>query len=176
MATSRKLLVPLATLVAAGAIAVGSGATFTSHSGNTISAVTAGTLTQSNSKDGGAVFDLTNIKPGDTVNGSLTLTNTGSLPGRFSLTETASSNAFTGSLLTLVITDLTSGSTVYDGTFGGLVDGSATALGTYGAGDAHQLRFSVHLAEAATNLEQGKAASASYAWDAVQLDGQTTEQ
>jgi hypothetical protein len=175
MATTRRLLVPLATLVAAGAIAVGSGATFTSHSGNTISAVTAGTLSQSNSKDGGAIFALTDLKPGDTVNGSLTLTNTGSLPGRFSLTETASSNSFSGSLLTLVITDLTTDATVYDGTFGGLSD-EPNALGTFGPGDAHQFRFTVHLAQEATNLEQGKSASASYAWDAVQLDGDTTDQ
>jgi spore coat-associated protein N len=176
MATSRKLLVPLATLVAAGAIAVGSGATFTSHTGNTISAVTAGTLTQSNSKDGGAIFGLTGIKPGDTVNGTLTLTNTGSLPARFTLTESGSSNAFTGSLLNLAITDLTTNTTVYDGTFGGLVDDQANALGTFAPGDSHQYRFTVHLAQAATNTEQGRSASASYAWDAIQLDGQTTDQ
>ncbi|MCW2790898.1 MAG: hypothetical protein JWP56_3201, partial [Aeromicrobium sp.] len=42
---TKKILLPLATLVAAGAIAVGSGATFTSTSANTISSVTSGTLT-----------------------------------------------------------------------------------------------------------------------------------
>jgi len=52
---NRKVLVPLATLLAAGSIAVGSGATFSSTTGNTISAVIAGTLTQSNSKDGQAI-------------------------------------------------------------------------------------------------------------------------
>src|SRR5690349_12853036 len=103
--TARKILVPLATLVAAGAVAVGSGATFTSTSGNTISAVTAGTLTQSNSKADQAIFSLTNLKPGDVLNGSLTLTNTGSLPGRFSLTEVSSANTFAGSNLTLDIVD-----------------------------------------------------------------------
>ncbi|MBD8608868.1 hypothetical protein IFT73_18580, partial [Aeromicrobium sp. CFBP 8757] len=87
---TKKILLPLATLVAAGAIAVGSGATFTSTSANTISSVTSGTLTQSNSKANAAIFNLTNIKPGDVVNGSLTIKNTGSLPATFSLTETSS--------------------------------------------------------------------------------------
>ena len=43
MKNSRKILVPLATLAAAGAIAIGSGATFTSTTANTISSVTSGT-------------------------------------------------------------------------------------------------------------------------------------
>lgn len=171
-----KILVPLATLAAAGAIAVGSGATFTSQSGNTISAVTSGTLTQSNSKDGAAIFNLVDLKPGDVLNGTLTLTNTGSLPAKFSLTEVSSSNAFTGANLTLAITDVTTGATVYDGTFGGLVDGTATALGTYQSGDAHQYRFTVKLAQDTPNADQGKTAGASYRWDAVQLDGTTTNQ
>src|SRR5687768_9240195 len=47
----RKVLIPLATVLAAGTIAVGSGATFTSTTGNTASAVTSGTLKHTNSKD-----------------------------------------------------------------------------------------------------------------------------
>lgn len=171
-----KILVPLATLAAAGAIAVGSGATFTSESGNTISAVTSGTLTQTNSKDGGAIFNLVDIKPGDVLNGSLTLTNTGSLPAKFSLTEIASANGFAATWLTLTIKDVTAGTTVYDGNFGGLVDGAATALGTFQNGDAHQYTFTVKLDQDAPNTQQGKTASASYRWDAVQLDGTTTNQ
>ena len=102
---NRKMLVPLATLVAAGAIAVGSGASFTSHSENTISSVTSGSLKQTNSKDGQAIFSLTAMKPGDVVNGSLTLTNTGSLPAKLSLTEGASVNEFSNMNLTLIITN-----------------------------------------------------------------------
>ncbi|HWJ68392.1 MAG TPA: TasA family protein [Nocardioides sp.] len=176
MQMSRKILVPLATLTAAGAIAVGSGATFTSQSNNTISAVTSGTLTQANSKDGGAVFDLTNMKPGDTLNGSLTLTNTGSLPAAFSLTETASTNGFTGENLSLVITNTTTGATVYSGTFGGLVDGTKTELGVVQPSVENSFRFTVKLATTAPNADQGKSASAAYRWDSVQLDGVTYEQ
>lgn len=170
---NRKILVPLATVLAASAVAVGSGATFTSQTGNTVSAVTSGTLTQTNSKNGAAIFNLTNMKPGDTLNGELTLTNTGSLPARFSLTETSSSNAFTGSNLTLSITDKASGASVYNGTFGGLVDGTPVALGEWASQAAHTYLFTVRLASSTDNTDQGKTASASYQWDAVQLDGET---
>ncbi|TNM38277.1 hypothetical protein FHP29_13405 [Nocardioides albidus] len=173
MRMSRKILVPLATLSAAGAIAVGSGATFTSQSGNTISAVTSGTLTQANSKDGGAIFDLTGLKPGDVLNGTLSLTNTGTLPASFSLTETSSANAFTGDDLTLAITNTTTGASVYSGTFGGLADGTKSDIGVIQPGAVNTFRFTVKLATSAANANQGKAASAAYQWDAVQLSGDT---
>ena len=173
---ARKILLPLTTVLAAGAIAVGSGATFTSTSGNTISAVTSGTLTQSNSKSGQAIFNLTNLKPGDTLNGSLTLTNTGSLPATFSLTEVSSANAFTSNNLTLDIVDTTAGKTVYSGTFGGLQDGTKNDLGTWPAGQAHAFTFTVKLAGTTTNDDQGKTANAVYAWDSVQLSGETFNQ
>lgn len=173
---SKKILVPLATLLAAGAIAVGSGATFTSTSGNTISAATSGTLTQSNSKAGQAVFDLTNMKPGDVLNGSLKLSNTGSLPATFSLTEVSSTNGFSGENLTLVIKNTTTNTTVYSGTFGGLADGTKNALGQWAAGEANDYTFTVTLDQAADNTQQGKTATAVYTWDAVQLDGTITNQ
>ena len=176
MQMSKKVLVPLASLAAAGAIAVGSGATFTSESNNTISAVTSGTLQQANSKAGGAVFDLSNMKPGDTLNGSLTLTNTGSLPAAFSLTEVSSANGFTGSNLTLAITNTTTGASVYTGTFGGLVDGAKTDIGTVEPGVANDYTFTVKLAATAGNEDQGRSASASYKWDSVQLSGDTFNQ
>ncbi|MBE7326007.1 hypothetical protein IEQ44_15260 [Nocardioides sp. Y6] len=173
---SKKVLVPLATLLAAGAIAVGSGASFTSTTGNTISAVTSGTLTQANSKDGQAVFNLANIKPGDVVNGSLTITNTGSLPANFTLTEKSSVNGFSADNLKLTITNTTTNTEVFKGTFGALEDNKANTLGTFAAGDVNTYTFSVSLAQGATNADQGKTASAVYTWDAVQLDGTTTNQ
>ena len=124
IANRRKAILPLATLLAAAAIAVGSGATFTSSSANTVSAVTSGTLTHTNSKSNAAIFDLQNIKPGDTRTGDLTITNTGSLPAAFTLTEVSSTNAFAGKNLSLTITNTTTKASVYNGTFGGLVDGN----------------------------------------------------
>jgi spore coat-associated protein N len=174
--TRKKVLVPLATALAAAAVAVGSGATFTSQSENSASAVTSGTLTQTNSKANAAIFTLTDMKPGDTVNGTLALTNTGSLPAAFSLTETASSNGFAADNLTLVITNTTTGAEVYSGDFGGLENGTKQALGTYAPGAGNAYRFTVKLAQAADNTQQGKTASASYQWSSVQLDGETFNQ
>jgi hypothetical protein len=173
---TRKVLIPLATLVAAGAVAVGSGATFSSTSGNTISAVTAGTLSQSNSKADQAIFNLSDLKPGDTLNGTLTLTNTGSLPAAFSLSEDSSTNGFAGTNLSLDIVDTTANKTVYTGTFGGLADGAKNALGTWAGGDAHPFKFTVKLAQDTPNTDQGKAAGAVYSWSSVQADGTSTDQ
>jgi len=171
-----KILLPLATLLAAGAIAVGSGATFTSTTGNTISSVTAGTLTHTNSKADQAIFTLTNLKPGDVLNGTLTLTNTGSLAAAFSLTEVSSTNGFAGNNLTLDIVDTTTGANVYSGTFGGLTDGAKNDLGTWASGAAHTFKFTVKLNQDTPNSDQGKTAGAVYSWSSVQLSGETTNQ
>lgn len=176
MKNSRKILVPLATLAAAGAIAIGSGATFTSTTANTISSVTSGTLTHTNSKDNAAVFTLTNLKPGDTLTGSLTLKNTGSLPAAFSLTEKSSTNGFTGSNLTLEIKNATTGGVVYTGTFGGLEDGLKKDIGQIAPDASSKFDFTVKLAQGADNADQGKNATATYTWDSVQLEGSTFNQ
>ena len=176
---NRKILLPLTTVLAAGAIAVGSGASFDSTTGNTISAVTSGTLTHSNSKADQAIFNLGNMKPGDVLNGTLTLTNTGSLPAAFSLVEVSSTNAFggtNGADLTLDIVDNTAKTTVYSGAFGGLADGAKNALGTWTSGEAHSFTFTVKLDAAAPNADQGKSAGATYQWQSVQLSGTTTNQ
>jgi len=173
---TQKVLVPLATLLVAGGIAVGSGATFTSSTGNTISAVTSGSLVHTNSKDGGAIFNLTNVKPGDTLNGTLTIKNTGTLPAAFSLTETASANAFGDGFLRLVVTNVTTGTEVYAGNFGGLVDGTKNTLGEIAPAASNEFRFTVTLDQDAPNSEQGKTANAVYAWDSVQLASTTTNQ
>ena len=170
---AKKVLVPLTVLLAAGALAVGSGATFSSETSNTISAVTSGTLDHSNSKNGARIFGLENLKPGDTVNGALKITNTGSLPAVFSLTEVESANAFTGDLLTLTIKNTTTNETIYDGTFGGLENGVKKDLGAVAPGAVNDYLFTVALSSAATNLEQGKSASASYQWSSVQLSAAT---
>jgi hypothetical protein len=178
---TKKILVPLATLTVAGAIAVGSGATFTSTTGNTISSVTAGSLTHTNSKNNAAIFNLSNIKPGDTVIGSVTLTNTGTLPANFSLTETLSANAFgekvTGdNYLKLAIHNVTANTPVYSGNFGGIVDGTATTLGEFAPGAVNTFRFTVTLDADAPNSEQGKTANATYRWDSVQGAATVTDQ
>jgi len=164
----RKALVPLTTLAAAGALAIGSGASFTSNSANPASIVASGTLTQSNSKANAAVFNVSNIKPGDTVNGDVTITNTGSEPAVFSVTESGN-NGFADKT-NLVMTVTQGSNTVYTGTFGAM---GTKSLGTFAAGEARTYHFSTVLKLSASNAEQGKSATASYSWDASQTDDGT---
>ncbi|WP_330475469.1 TasA family protein [Terrabacter sp. C0L_2] len=165
--TSKKVLIPLATAALAGALAVGSGADFSSTSGNTASSVTAGTLTQSNSKAGASILSLGNMKPGDSVYGQVVITNTGTLGSVFSVTETDTST-FSAGVLTQKIEDVTNSAspvTVYSGAFGGA---GTKALGSWAAGEARTYRVTVTLLSSATNTEQGKTASASFAWNGTQ--------
>ena len=168
----RKALVPLTTLAAAGALAIGSGADFSSESANPNSIVASGTLTQSNSKAGAAVFNISNIKPGDVVGGEVTITNTGSLPAVMSATEGSFSSTFvTASNLKLVVTE---GATeLYNGNFGSM---GTKALGTFTAGQAKTFKFTVTFAQTAGNAEQGKTASATYTWNGAQTANVTLNQ
>lgn len=164
-AIRRKVLVPLATLVVAGSVAVGSGASFTSTTAST-TAVTSGSVTHAND-----VSNLTigNIKDDDVITGSVTITNTGTLPSTLTLAETAATNNFIGSDLKL---KLTQGTTeLYNGTFGGLVDGAKLNLGALPVGGTATVVFTVTLNETTDNTNEGKAASASFQWVSTQEDG-----
>lgn len=169
---TRKLLLPLTTLAAAGALAIGSGANFTSTSNNPANTYATGTLTQVNSKAAKAIFDVTNLKPGDVVVGEVTITNSGSLPAIFSLTEVTPSNGFaTPANLTMKVTEGTN--VIYDGTFGGL---GTKPIGTFTAGQAKTYKFTTTLKASAGNEEQGKTATAGYTWDSVQTAPVTVDQ
>lgn len=171
-----KILIPLATALAAGAIAIGSGATFSSQSTNTGNAYTAGTLTQLNNVSG-ALFNLTNLKPGDQITKTVTITNTGTLPARFSLTGTAT-NSFSASMLSLSIKE---GSTalVAQPSLGAVnaVALPSTAFATtpattaWAPGESHTYTFTVALNSATPNTDQGKSATAAFTWDALQENG-----
>lgn len=170
---SKKVLFPLATAALAGTLAIGSGADFSSSSGNTASSVTAGTLTQSNSKAGSSILNLTNMKPGDSVYGQVVITNTGTLGSVFSVVE-SDTTTFSAGVLTEKIEDVTNAAspvTVYSGAFGAA---GTKALGTWAAGEAHTYRVTVTLAQTAGNTEQGKTASASFAWNGTQSTATVT--
>lgn len=160
----RKVLVPLATMLVAGAVAVGSGADFTSSSTHTTS-VTAGTLHHTNSKQGLALT-VTDIKPGDSQSGSLTITNDGSLDSTLSLQETTDSTSFVAGALKLKITDGTT--VVYDGDFGGLDNTVKNQLGSLPEGATKTITFTVSMPTSATDANQGATASAGYQYVTTQ--------
>ena len=177
----RKSLAALAALLVAGAVAVGSGANFTSQSANPGNVFTAGTLTHSNSNSGAAILTASAMKPGSTATGTVTIANTGSVPGTFSLAE--SNPAHTdgpngGNLLgnlNLTVTDVTPGSTaaqVYTGKLNGL---SPTSLGTWRPSASHTYQFVVSFpdggqpatATTGDNAYQGSSASVEFDWSAT---------
>lgn len=166
---SSKVLVPLATLLAAGAIAIGSGATWTSTTGTGIS-VTSGTLLHTNSRDG-LTLTATDMKPGDVLTGSLTIANTGTLDSTLEMAETSATSSFATGGLNLTISQ---GATVlYDGDFGGL-GSTPLDLGPLDAGATTDLTFTVSIPSSDTGTaNQGKAADATYSFVTTQLPGQT---
>jgi len=170
----RRLLGSLATVAVAGTLAIGSGATFTSSTSNAASTYKAGTLEQTNSKAGSAVFDAENLKPGDTVIGEVTITNSGTLAAGYSLTQVAAVNGFVDpSNLTFSVRDVTAGTTVWSGTFGEL---TTVELGTWAAGEAHTFELVSQLKPSAGDEEQGMSASLELRWDGIQGEAETFRQ
>jgi spore coat-associated protein N len=168
--TRRRILVSVATVLTAGALAVGSGASFVAATNNPGNEYKAGSLTQTNSLAGASIYNAQNLKPGDTVNGKVTITNNGSLPANLKLTESGASNGFEAGKLKITITDVTvPGSPVVVknaveyGTVGVVTLGSQWA-----AGEARTYVFSVTLDASATNASQGAVANATYTWDSTQ--------
>ena len=181
-ANRRKILVPLATLMVAGSVAVGSGASFTSTTAST-TAVTSGAVTHVNDKTSLAI---TNIKDKDVITGSVTITNTGSLPSTLTLAETGvtATNPFVDGDLKLVLTKTVAGVTspVFSGTFGAMPDGQTYDLGSLAAdpdgantgalGGQITVNFEVTLSEKTNNTNEGKDALASFKWVSTQTAGE----
>ena len=159
----RRILVPLATLLAASAVAVGSGASFTSTSAHAAS-VTSGVLKHTNNHNG-ETLTVTNFRPGDSATGSLTLTNDGTIDSTLTLAETSSTNTFATNALNLTIAQ---GTTVlFNGNFGDL-SSTPLALGDLNVGDSTTVTYTISFDANAGNENQGQTATASYQWVTTQ--------
>lgn len=159
-----RLLLVLATVVCAAAVTTGSGATFTAVSASPGQRFVSGTLLQTNSRAGTAVLSAAGMRPGSTAQGTVTITNGGTLAGVLKLTETAATNGFSAGAMTVRITDAASGAVVFDGDVGAL---GTRPVGTFAPGESRTLRFVATLSSAAPVTDQGKAASATYVWDST---------
>jgi hypothetical protein len=164
---SRKVLVPLATLLAAGAVAVGSGATFTSQSAHAVS-VTSGTLHHANTQDG-ATLTVSNLKPGDSQTGSLTISNDGTLDSTLALKPTAASSQFQSGAVTVKIAQ--GSKVVYNGDIAGLATAATWDLGALNVGQSTTLDYTVAMDTNATNANQNKSATASFQYVTTQTNG-----
>src|SRR3989442_2579094 len=109
-----------------------------------------------------AIFSASAMKIGDTATGSVTINNTGTLAGAYTLSGSTSGSAALASQLNLkVYKDVDGGTALYDGSLGGF---SSASLGTFAAnGDSHTFYFHVSFpstgTDAADNALQALAAT-----------------
>jgi predicted ribosomally synthesized peptide with SipW-like signal peptide len=167
----------LATIAAVGAVSVAAiGGTYANFTATptTISsnAFTAGTLAMSRSGSG-AIFSSSNMKIGDSLTGSVTITNTGSVAGDYALDSSVTGSSVLAGDLHLAIykdTDNQAGSKIYDGAVNAV---SSLALGNFAAtSGAHTYYFHIDLptqgSNAADNALQGLSTTATFTWSATQ--------
>jgi Ca2+-binding RTX toxin-like protein len=134
-------------------------------------------LSISNSRDGETIFKATNLAPGDSTTGTVTIGNSGTVPAALSLSMADLSDASgpnggrLSSVLDLRVTDVTAGSdiAVYAGRLDAL---PATQLLNLSPGDERVYRFVVGLPDRGDalgpgrgdNRYQGASETATYAW------------
>jgi hypothetical protein len=177
----------LTLLLAAGAV-VGSGADFTASSANPANTFASGTLSMINSKDGVAVLEASDMRPGDAATvGTVDIENDGSLSGEFTLSRTApvdsdanhpmsaklnvtvvDCGAFAGSTAPTCgdgndVVKYTGGTLAEMGTAGHAIG----ALGEYDSDEKHRYEFRVALDESAGNEYQGDSSSVEFDFNAV---------
>jgi spore coat-associated protein N len=166
LSNHKRTLAGLATALVAVGVAVGSGATFSSATANPANTFSSGTFTHTNSKNGAAILTGTKMIPGDSKTGTVTITNTGDVSGKFKLAESNDTNGFTAGSLDLKIEDVTgTPQQLYLGDLGSVAD---IDLGTFAKDEARTYKFTVTLDSSAGNVDQGKSATADYNWTAVQ--------
>jgi hypothetical protein len=146
-------------------------------------ALAQGSLSIADSRDGGAILRAGDVAPGDAVEGTLTIRNTGTIPGVLALSSTAAevSSGRGGALLDalrLQVTDVSgAGATsVHDGA---LDDVDVPDLGVLAPGAGRTLRFVARLPEAAgaagDNGVQGASVQLGYVWRLTADEGTSTE-
>ena len=166
-----KILLSLAALATVGVATVGGTFANFSATPTTIAsnAFASGTLTMTRSGSG-AIFSSQAMKIGDEATGSVTITNTGTLAGAYTLSGTSSGSAPLAAQLHLKLyKDADGGSAIYDGPLGTF----STSLGTFAAdGGSHTFYFHVTLpstgSDAGDNALQGLSADETFTWSATQ--------
>jgi hypothetical protein len=115
----------------------------------------------------GAILSGRNLAPGDRVTGAVTIANRGALPGSFTLdAKVRGSRSMAGNLALTVRERRRRGlRVVYSGT---LARFRGVKLGTIRRGQARRFRFTVAFRTSAPNALQGRRATASFTWRAVQ--------
>ena len=181
-ASPRKLLASLGVLLLAVGAALASGASFTATSSNSSNVITAGILSQTNSRAGHAVLSAADMAPGSSASGQLDIANSGDVPAgmvlRDSGKEDTPASPALSAKLRLLVEDLGNpacGSscppavTKYSGTLGAMPQ---LDLGTFAPGAQHRYRFTVTYPDGgpngADNAYGGAATKVDFVWEADQ--------
>jgi hypothetical protein len=130
----------------------------------------------SNSREGVAILTASNMKPGSTTTGTVTITNSSSVDedvslAKSNLSDSGPATAKLSSILDLLIQDVTapsSPSTVYSGKLGSM---SALALGTYAKRTGRSYRFTVTYPASAGSAYQRTSTSVDFNWTAAKSSG-----
>jgi hypothetical protein len=135
-----------------------------------------GSLTLLNDKEGSAILSLVGMRPGDSVTDTVTLDNTGTVPGDLSLdisnlvdTPGPGGGALSGEL-DLRVRDVTSAGSPVSVYTGKIAAVTPIALGSLTAGDSRVYEFRVSFPDAgpgAENAYQGSTMSVQFDWAAV---------
>jgi spore coat-associated protein N len=170
---------PLAVAAIMASTVLGSGAVFTSTSANPANVFTSGNLHHTNSKAGSAILTASKMKPGDSVQGTVTIANDGDLAGTFSLStsnlaDTPGANGGKMSdVLQLQIVDQTTSTTICNGAIKSV---GTVAAGSYAAGASHTYQFTVTFPDGGTpggattgdNAYKSSSMSIQFDWNEVQ--------
>jgi spore coat-associated protein N len=168
-----QVLLTFAVLLVAVSVVVGSGANFTATTANAGNVFTAGTLSMSNNRAPGAIFLTTPplMRPGASSSGTVTISNTGDVPGQFSLTKTATSDPGNlGAALDLVIQE-GANPPLYTGKLNGAM--GAVGLGVWQPAGTHTYTFTVTwpnnapTSDVSDTANMGKTCTYSFEWTAI---------
>lgn len=164
----------LALLLLLLAVAVGTSYTygvFTSSSANPSNLVTGGSMSQVSTADDEAILTGQNLVPGQSVQGTASITNAGDASGDFTLSGEdladvpGPNGGKLSSVLTVRIVESPGGVVVYSG---GLAAFDSVSLGTWAPNEKRGYDVTVTLPDSAGNEFQGSEASVTFAWDATQ--------
>ena len=175
-------LAAVAVLVAAGSAAAYTGASFNYKTANPTNVFTAGILSHSNTKTGAAIVTASLMEPGQYKQGTVTIKNTGSVAGTFSvakssLVDVAGGNGgLLSSVLTISVDDVTVPATPVNKYSGTLSAMGNVALGTFAASESHDYQITLTFPNGAVptsnttgdNAFQGSSLSFQLDWTSVQ--------
>ena len=173
MRNPKRLIIALVLIVVAISAAAFASATFTSTSANPGNLATTGSLLIENSEDG-AILTAEGLVPGDSGNGTVTISNVGDSAGDFSLTtqnlvDTPTTPPLSGRL-DLLIEDITVPASPTE-TYRGKLNAVGTVqLGEWSSGATHTYRFTLTFPDgtpATDNQYQNAESTVSFVWNAV---------